>query len=304
MSDDAFKAALTAAASRTEAALRNLLPPADDTPQGQLAAAMRHAVLAGGKRLRAFLVIEATALLSGATSESAQSADRAAAAIECLHAYSLVHDDLPCMDNDDLRRGQPTVHVKWDYATAVLAGDALQTIAFEILTAPATHADGAARADLALTLARASGPAGMVGGQVIDIAAETATAPLALPEIERLQALKTGALIQCAAELGAILGGATPTERATLVAYACDLGSAFQIQDDILDVEGDADVAGKALRKDADAGKATFVSLLGLSGAKTRASETAERAIAHLAGFGPAADNLRAAARYTISRNR
>lgn len=299
MSDPAFKAALTSAAARTEAALGALLPGPDTTAQGQLAAAMRHGALAGGKRLRAFLVIEATALLGG----DPKGADRAAAAIECLHAYSLVHDDLPCMDDDDMRRGQPTVHVKWDYATAVLAGDALQTIAFEILTAPETHGDAAVRADLALALARASGPMGMVGGQVIDIAAETAVTPLTLPEIEQLQALKTGALIQCAAELGAILGGANDDQRAALTGFACDLGSAFQIQDDILDVEGDADVAGKALRKDADAGKATFVSLLGLDGAKRRAVEMADSAVAHLACFGDEADNLRAAARYTVSRN-
>ena len=282
MSDHSFRTALAAAAARTEAMLATLLPPADDTPQGQLAAAMRHGALAGGKRLRAFLVIEANAILGG----DPTGADRAAAAIECLHAYSLIHDDLPCMDDDDLRRGQPTVHVKWDDATAVLAGDALQTIAFEILTAPETHADGTARANLALSLARASGPAGMVGGQVIDIAAETAPVPLTLPEIERLQALKTGALIQCAAELGAIIGGADADQRTALAGFACDLGSAFQIQDDILDVEGDVVLAGKALRKDADAGKATFVSLLGLDGAKQRATEMADSAIAHLAMFG------------------
>lgn len=304
MSDRSFKLALGRAATRTETALRSLLPPADATPQGVLADAMRHGALSGGKRLRAFLVIETTAMLGG----DPVGGDRAAAAIECLHAYSLIHDDLPCMDDDDVRRGEPTVHVKWDYATAVLAGDALQTIAFEILAAPETHQDGAMRADLVLSLARASGPSGMVGGQVIDIAAETAPAPLTLPEIERLQALKTGALIQCAAALGAILGGATPAQRAALIAFACDLGSAFQIQDDILDVEGDAELAGKALRKDADAGKATFVSLLGLEGAKRRAVEVADSAIAHLDAFGPEfgphADNLRAAARYTVSRNR
>lgn len=300
ITDEAFRAALTDAACRVEAALDDLLPPASATPQGRLAAAMRHGALAGGKRLRAFLVIEATALLGG----DPVGADRAAAAMECLHAYSLVHDDLPCMDDDDLRRGQPTVHVKWDYATAVLAGDALQTIAFEILAGAQTHPDGDARAALTLALARASGPSGMVGGQVIDIAAETAPAPLTLPEVERLQALKTGALIRCAAELGAILGGADADDAAALAAYACDLGSAFQIQDDVLDVEGDAGLAGKALRKDADAGKATFVSLLGLEGAKARAETTVQSAIAHLARFGPAADNLRAAARYTTSRNR
>lgn len=297
--DDArFAAALKAAAARTEAALDAALPGVDATPVGRLAAAMRRGALAGGKRLRAFLTIEAAALFGAEPA----GADRAAAAVECLHAYSLIHDDLPCMDDDDLRRGLPTVHVEWDEATAVLAGDALQTLAFELLTAPATHPDAAVRADLALTLARASGIGGMVGGQALDIAAETAAAPLSLDEVTALQAKKTGALIAFAAEAGAILGRAGAAERAALAGYARDLGAAFQIADDVLDVEGDAEAAGKRLGKDEDAGKATFVSLLGLDGARARAEALAEAACDRLAPFGDGAAALRGAAWFTIRR--
>ncbi|MEO1612081.1 MAG: farnesyl diphosphate synthase, partial [Pseudomonadota bacterium] len=292
----ALKASLTAAASRTEAALDALLPPAGEGAEGQLATAMRRGALAGGKRLRAFLVIEGAAMLGG----PAAGADRTAAAVECLHAYSLVHDDLPCMDDDDLRRGLPTVHVEWDEATAVLAGDALQTIAFEILADPATHADGGVRAELCLSLAKTSGFHGMVGGQTLDIWAETA-APYDLDETARTQALKTGALIRFAAGAGAILAQADQAAKDALDAYACDLGSAFQIADDILDEEGDAEAAGKALGKDAASHKATFVSLLGLDGAKARAAELTERAISALDPFGAAADPLRLAAKFAIS---
>lgn len=293
-----FTSALTGAAHRASAALEQLLPPADDAPLGRVAAAMRHGALGGGKRLRAFLVIESAGLTGGAPAQ----ANRVAAAIECLHAYSLIHDDLPCMDDDDLRRGLPTVHKKWDEETAVLAGDALQTAAFEILAAPETHPDGALRADLCLRLARASGALGMVGGQMIDIAAETATTPLTLPQIEQLQSLKTGALIKFSAEAGALLGDPSQNDLTAISDYACDLGSAFQIRDDILDIEGDAALAGKALRKDADAGKATFVDLLGLDGAKTRANALAASAVDHLARFGPAADALCLAAKYSVCR--
>ncbi|MGB0505546.1 MAG: polyprenyl synthetase family protein [Pikeienuella sp.] len=295
---DRFTAALISAADRASTTLDNLLPPVDDSPLGRVAAAMRHGALGGGKRLRAFLVIEA-AMLTGGTSEQA---NRVAAAIECLHAYSLIHDDLPCMDDDDMRRGLPTVHKKWDEETAVLAGDALQTIAFEILAGPDTHDDATVRADLCLRLARASGALGMVGGQMIDIAAETAETPLTLPQIEQLQSLKTGALIKFSAEAGALLGKPTDSDLNAISKYACDLGSAFQIRDDILDIEGDAAVAGKALRKDADAGKATFVNLLGLEGARTRADELANAAADHLAKFGPAADALCLAAKYSVCR--
>ena len=255
--------------------------------------AMRHA-LRGGKRLRGFLVLESAALHA---IEAAGSID-AAAAIEAMHAYSLVHDDLPAMDDDDLRRGEPTVHVKWDEATAILAGDALQALAFELLARPAL---GPAEGRIALVagLAAAAGTQGMVGGQAMDIAAETAPAPLTLTEITALQAGKTGALIGWSATAGAILAGADP---APLAAYARALGLAFQIADDILDVEGDAGLAGKRLRKDAAAGKATFVSLLGLEGARTRARDLVAEAEAALAPYGARAATLIETARFVVSR--
>jgi len=255
--------------------------------------AMRYA-LQGGKRLRAFLVVEGAALFG----IPATGALPAAAAVEALHAYSLIHDDLPCMDDDDLRRGQPTVHVKWDEATAVLAGDALQTLAFELCCDPSLGA-AERRLDLVRALAQASGAEGMVLGQALDIAAETAAAPLTLAEITALQAGKTGALISFSAEAGAILAG---VDRAPLAAYARALGLAFQIADDILDVEGDPAKAGKRLGKDAGAGKATFVSLLGLEGAKTRARALIEEAETALLPYGATAENLREAARFVISR--
>jgi farnesyl diphosphate synthase len=295
---DAFAAALAAAAARTEAALDALLPPAGADAPGVLAAAMRHATLGGGKRLRGFLTIEAAGLFGVPPVR----ADRAAASVECLHAYSLVHDDLPCMDDDDLRRGRPTVHVQWNEATAVLAGDGLQTLAFEILAEPATHPDAGVRAALCLALARAAGIAGMVGGQAVDLAAETAAEPLDLGAVARLQALKTGALIEHAAVQGAILGQADAAAQAALSAFARDLGAAFQIADDLLDVEGDAATAGKRVGKDEARGKATFVTLLGVEGARARARDHADSAAAHLAVFGPRAAVLSAAARYTIAR--
>ena len=291
-----FRSRLTTARSRVEAALAALLPSGAGA-QGALAAAMRHGALNGGKRIRAFLTIEVADLLGAAPNQ----ADRAAASVECLHAYSLIHDDLPCMDDDDLRRGQPTVHRKWDEATAVLAGDGLQTLAFEILAAPDTHADGAVRAELMLSLARNSGFDGMVGGQMLDIAAET-TASHDQAEIEKIQRLKTGALIVHAATAGAILAKAPAADLTAIRDYACDLGSAYQIADDILDVEGDEAETGKAVGKDAGAGKATFVDLLGLDGAKKRAKELVDRACENLSSFDAAADALRFAAHYTVSR--
>ncbi|WP_108483902.1 polyprenyl synthetase family protein [Oceaniglobus ichthyenteri] len=251
----------------------------------------------GGKRLRGFLVMEGAALYGVSPLQSV----RAGAAIEALHAYSLVHDDLPCMDDDDLRRGQPTVHVKWDEATAVLAGDALQTLAFELLSDPACHPDAAVRIDLVASLARAGGARGMVLGQALDIAAETATAPLTLPAIEALQAGKTGALIRWSGEAGARLAGADVT---ALGRYATALGLAFQIADDLLDVVGDATVTGKAVGKDAAAGKATFVSLLGEAGARARADALVTEACEALSDFGPRADTLRDCARYVVERDR
>ena len=256
---------------------------------------MRYAVQ-GGKRLRAFLVLESAAML-GVPPEQAASA---AAAVEALHAYSLVHDDLPCMDDDNLRRGQPTVHVKWDEATAVLAGDALQTLAFELLTDPALGS-AERRVALVASLARASGAEGMVLGQALDIAAETAATPLTLAQITRLQAGKTGALIRWSAEAGAVIAGQDP---GPLGRYATALGLAFQIADDILDIEGDADKAGKRLRKDAGAGKATFVSLLGMDGAKARARALVAEAEAALLPYGARAKTLVAAAEFVIARER
>ena len=256
-------------------------------------AAMRYAAQ-GGKRLRGFLVLESARMLGVGEGRALS----AAAAVEALHAYSLVHDDLPSMDDDDLRRGLPTVHVKWDEATAVLAGDALQTLAFELLCDPAI---GSADVRIALVagLARASGAEGMVLGQALDIAAETAPAPLTLDQITALQAGKTGALIGWAAQAGALLAGA---DAAPLRGYATAIGLAFQIADDILDVTGDATKAGKRLHKDAEAGKATFVSLLGLDAARARAKALVDQAEAHLSPYGAAAGSLIAAARFVIAR--
>ena len=285
-----FAQRLQAAQAGVQAALDAALARRAEVP---VVHAMRYAVK-GGKRLRAFLVLESAALYG----IPATVAMPAAAAVEALHAYSLVHDDLPCMDDDALRRGLPTIHVKWDEATAVLAGDALQTLAFELLTDPAL---GSAERRIALVaaLARAAGAEGMVLGQALDVAAETAPRPLTLDEITALQAGKTGALIAYSATAGAILAGADP---APLAAYARALGLAFQIADDILDVEGDPAKAGKALGKDAAAGKATFVSLLGLAGAKKRARDLVAEAEAALFPYAGAAETLREAARFVIAR--
>lgn len=286
-----FETALAGAAAAIQGRLDTALAARADLP---LVHAMRYAVF-GGKRLRGFLVLEGARML-GVEEPRAVSA---AAAVEVLHGYSLVHDDLPAMDDDDLRRGQPTVHRKWDEATAILAGDALQTLAFELLTDPALgHAE--VRVALVASLARAAGAEGMVLGQALDIAAETAGRALTLDEITTLQAGKTGALIRWSAEAGAVIAAADP---APLGRYAAALGLAFQIADDILDVEGDAGKAGKRLQKDAAAGKATFVSLLGLDAAKARARALVDEACAALEPFGEAAANLKAAARFVIARD-
>ncbi|CAM8622796.1 IspA Geranylgeranyl pyrophosphate synthase [Paracoccaceae bacterium] len=285
-----FSAQLAADALAIQARLDAAMAGFGDTPVVQ---AMRYAAN-GGKRLRGFLVLESARMLG----LSANHGLSAAAAVEALHAYSLVHDDMPCMDDDALRRGLPTVHVKWDEATAVLAGDALQTLAFELLADPALGS-GETRIALVAGLARASGAQGMVLGQALDIAAETAARPLTLEEITALQAGKTGALIRFSAEAGAILAGADP---APLRRYATALGLAFQIWDDVLDVTGDAALTGKAVGKDAAAGKATFVSLLGLEPAKARAKSLIDEAEAALSGYGPAAQNLIDCARFVIAR--
>jgi farnesyl diphosphate synthase len=286
-----FAEGLQAAAGGIEARLTVAL---EALPVSTVRDAMAHA-LTGGKRLRGYLVLEGARLHDVPASQALQTA----AAIEALHAYSLVHDDLPAMDDDDLRRGRPTVHRQWDEATAILAGDALQTLAFGMLADPACAPDPGVRVALVARLAQAAGAAGMVLGQAQDIAAESAAAPLTLEQITQLQAGKTGALIRWSAEAGAVLGQADP---AALGRYAAALGLAFQIADDILDVAGDADKAGKRLRKDAGRHKATFVSLLGLDGARARAAELAAEAEAALAPYGPAADGLRQAARFVIAR--
>ncbi|WP_245834459.1 polyprenyl synthetase family protein [Yoonia maricola] len=260
--------------------------------EGDVPAAMLYAA-SGGKALRAFLALETSRMLG----INPVAAAGAAAAIECIHAYSLVHDDLPCMDDDDLRRGQPSVHKKWDEATAVLAGDGLQALAFELLV----QAECAPRAklNLLMSLANAAGARGMVGGQAADIAAETAAAPLDLQQIMDLQAAKTGALISWSALVGPRMAEA---EREPLSIYGTSLGLAFQIADDVLDATGDAATVGKAVGKDAAAGKATFVSLLGLDGAKSRAAALVEEACDALSPYGDDADTLKEAAQFVIAR--
>lgn len=263
-------------------------------PRGELSDAMRYATL-GGKRIRAFLVME-SARLNGVEDSAALPV---AAAVEALHAYSLVHDDLPAMDDDDLRRGMPTVHVQWSEATAVLAGDALQTLAFQLLTDEAI-ADAEVRVALIAAFARAVGAQGMVWGQALDIAAETAPEPLDEKAIIRIQEAKTGALIEFSAIAGAIIAGADPDP---LRDYARNLGLAFQIADDILDVTGDEAATGKRVGKDDAAGKATFVSLLGLDGARAKAEKLIDRADEALEPYGEAAGNLRLLARFVIERD-
>ena len=292
-------AALRRCAATVEQALDNLLPEVEGA-EARLAEAMRYSTLGGGKRLRAFLVMESAALFA----VSPTCAARVAASVEMLHAYSLIHDDLPAMDNDDLRRGKPTSHKQFDEATAILAGDALQCRAFEILGEPDTHSDPQARCELVMALGTAAGARGMAGGQMIDMLAEARahTNPLTGPEVTRLQALKTGKLIQYSAEAGAILGRASPTHRHQLAAYGRDLGAAFQIADDLLDAEGTTEETGKATGKDAAAGKATMVTILGLDMARTHADMLAQQAASHLDGFGPGADHLRALAAFVVFR--
>ncbi len=272
-------------ADRITVALDTLIPRVQG-PEARLMSAMRYAALGGGKRLRPFLVLE-TGRLFGVDERCLL---RVAAALECIHTYSLIHDDLPCMDDDDLRRGRPTVHIAYDEATAVLAGDALLTIAFEILADPQTHADPNIRIALVGRLAEASGARGMVGGQMMDMIAEELGDDIAA--VTRMQRLKTGMLITYAVEVGALMGRASDEAKHALSAYAHDLGLAFQITDDILDAEGNTEEVGKAVGKDADKGKATFVSLLGLDGAKQRVILLADQARAHLSMFGARAQYL------------
>lgn len=292
---DDLKQAMANAAVDVESTLQKVME-SEDEPERRLFDAMRYAALGGGKRLRPFLVLQGAGLFS----VSRKSALRAAAAIELVHCYSLVHDDLPAMDDDDLRRGKPTVHKAFDEATAILAGDALLTLAFEVLAHPDTHSNSDVRCRLVAALARAAGAHGMVAGQMIDLSAEGRE--IDIGEITRLQRLKTGALIGFACEAGAILGQAAEGQHEALRGYAHDLGLAFQIADDLLDVEGTAEEVGKAVGKDADQGKATFVSILGPERARGQAEMLVEQAATHLTIFDQKADFLRKVARYIVER--
>lgn len=287
--------ALKALGEAVNAELEHLLPLGEG-PERRVQDAMRYASLDGGKRLRPFLVTQSAALFNVAPS----AALRVACAVEMVHCYSLVHDDLPCMDDDDLRRGRPTCHRQYDEATALLAGDALLTRAFEVLAAEATHPDPQVRCQLVWELAHASGGQGMVGGQMVDL--QAARLDMDVAAITRLQQMKTGRLIGFACEAGAVLAKASPSLRQALKNYAHDLGLAFQIADDLLDVEGDAAQVGKKVGKDAEAGKATFVSLLGVERARAQARMLADQACAHLDPFGDKADLLRETARFVVER--
>ena len=292
-----LRAALSEIGAEIDRRFDSLLPVPRD-PRANLYRAMRHAAIGGGKRLRPLLAF-ATARLFGVDRDRIA---RAATAIECIHVYSLVHDDLPAMDDDDMRRGKPTVHKAYDEATAILAGDCLHALAFELLADPLTHPEASVRVELIADLARASGPSGMAGGQAMDLEAERTT--FDLPTVTRLQAMKTGALIACSVEAGAILGRLPADHRTGLRGYAHDIGLAFQIADDLLDVEGDEAAVGKALRKDGDAGKETFLSLMGVERAREQARMLVDQSIAHLHGFGTEADLLRDIARYVLERDR
>jgi farnesyl diphosphate synthase len=291
----ALEKALRGTAQDVENVLDKILA-VENGHEARLFESMRYATLGGGKRFRPFLVAQSAALFS----VSRTAALRVAAAIELVHCYSLVHDDLPAMDDDDLRRGRPTVHKEFDEATAILAGDALLTMAFEVLADRRTHENGSVRAELVSALAKAAGAHGMVGGQMLDLAAETIE--LDMGGITRLQRLKTGALIAFSCEAGAILGRASAEPREALRGYAHDLGLAFQIADDLLDVEGTMEETGKAVGKDAAAGKATFVSILGVERARKQAKLLADQAVEHLAVFDESAEPLRAAAGFVVER--
>jgi farnesyl diphosphate synthase len=300
-----FANRLGAVAADIEALLDRLLSaapgPGEIARPQRLLAAMRHAVLGGGKRLRPFLLVE-VATLFGAARERAL---LAGAALECLHGYSLAHDDLPAMDDDDLRRGRPTVHKAFDEATAILAGDALLTFAFDVMARDGLHTDANVRIALVSELARAAGIGGMAGGQMLDLSAEGRFGDkhrLAEKEITNLQAMKTGALIRFACRAGAILGQADASAREAVDRYGAAIGQAFQIADDLLDLEGDAQTIGKAANKDAAAGKATLVAALGAAGARTRLAALVAEADAALAPFAAKADILRAAARFIAER--
>jgi farnesyl diphosphate synthase len=304
MDESAFAARLAESQGSIERELENLLAPepkpGEPARPKRLIEAMRYATLGGGKRLRPLLTVE-TARALGRTDNGPK---RAGAAIECIHAYSLIHDDLPSMDDDDLRRGRPTTHRAFDEATAILAGDGLQALAFEILADPATDATAEVRVALCLGLARAAGLAGMVGGQMLDIDAEKSTAPLLVEEIRLLQAMKTGALLKFSVEAGAIVAGASASARTALGVYGRAIGAAFQIADDILDVESDAATLGKRTGKDAGQNKGTLVGALGLESARRERDRLVDEAISAVdaAGVGAKGDMLRATARFIAMR--
>ncbi len=291
----AIPAALLNACETVEAVLDQVLPQ-PTAHHARVQEAMRYAIFVGGKRLRPFLTLQ----FAGLFGAPAAGAVRAAAAIEALHTYSLVHDDLPCMDDDDLRRGKPTAHKAFDEATAVLAGDGLLTLAFEVLADPATHADGAVRCALVARLAQAGGSEGMIGGQMMDIVAPEYD--FGADDIITLQRMKTGALFEFACEAGAILGQAGGAHQAMARAYARDMGLAFQIADDLIDVEGTAELAGKAVGKDQEKGKATLIGLWGVAGARREAARLAASAAARLDAFGPEADLLRVLPYFLLDR--
>lgn len=293
----AFIETIKETAGLIEDALDGFLPT-EEGPLGRVVDAMRWGALDGGKRLRPFLVIAAADIFDCARARSV----RVGCAVEMIHCYSLIHDDLPAMDDSDLRRGRPSVHKKFDDATAILAGDALLTQSFEILAEEETHPDGNVRCRIALELARAAGKQGMVGGQMIDIYAEEKDFDLA--GVTQLQRLKTGALIRFSAVGGGLVGEASETEVAALAAYAEDLGLAFQIVDDILDATGDAEALGKPAGQDAEMDKATFIKLLGMDGAKSKAAELVDRAKSKLDCFGAAADPLKGAADFVFARKK
>jgi farnesyl diphosphate synthase len=301
-SEDDFEIVLAARARQVEKVLDTILGPrprdGEVARPERLLAAMRHGVLNGGKRLRPFLVMEGAALFEADGDAAAQ----VAAAVECVHCYSLIHDDLPAMDDDDLRRGKPTVHRAFDEATAILAGDSLLTLAFDILAACDETLAPAIRSDLVLALARAAGAGGMAGGQALDLEAESSRPDEA--GIIRLQAMKTGALIRFSCEAGAIIGNASPDQRAALREYGNAVGLAFQLADDLLDMGGDSAALGKATGKDAAAGKATLAALHGEQWARRQLGGLVDQAQAALAPFGERADMLRAAARFAAARRR